>query len=171
MKNVLLIYHPDKRKEETEDGKKALDLCIRMLTDLNGFFARKVSVKHRFAHLEMLEHIPCRLSGRGTLPPETLPLDDDFQALDPKMMVPDGDPTALSKAWNQVASQQQIRYGQLSFSFLWWDDRKELLSKSLKEREEFQAEINDVTESIGGRIENLGTQNKNPKRQTNSVTS
>ncbi|KAI6788039.1 hypothetical protein KC361_g9267 [Hortaea werneckii] len=150
MKNVLLICHPDKRKEETKGGKKALDLCIRVLTDLNGFFARKVSVKHQLAHLDMLEHIPLSPFWPWDVTAQEhqgrLPLDDDFQALDPKMMVPNGDPTALSTAWNRVALQQQMMYGRLNVAFLWCYDRRELLSKSLKEREEFEADINDVTE-------------------------
>ncbi|KAI7228429.1 hypothetical protein KC330_g7915 [Hortaea werneckii] len=150
MKNVLLTCHPDKRKEETGGGKEALDLCIRVLTDLNEFFGRKVSVKHQLAHLKMLEHMPLSPFWPWDATAQEnigrLPLDNDFQALDPNMMVPNGDPTALNKAWNQVALQQQMMYGRLNVAFRWWDDRKELLSKSLKEREEFEADINDVTE-------------------------
>ncbi|KAI6787482.1 hypothetical protein KC340_g10826 [Hortaea werneckii] len=149
MRNAYLICHPDKCRNAAEDEQAVFNSCTRLLTDLHGFLGLKVSAAHQLHHLGLLPRYPKLVSPfwlwdvTASVERGRFPLDDNFHSLDPELAGTGTDPTAISKAYNDVAMQKERNKGRWRMGLRWLDERKEretMIDELLKMRQEIDEE-------------------------------
>ncbi|KAI7203835.1 hypothetical protein KC316_g15177 [Hortaea werneckii] len=145
-----------------EDEQAVFNSCTRLLTDLHGFLGLKVVAAHQLHHLELLPKFPELVSPfwswdvTASVERGRFPLDDNFQSLDPELAVADTDPTAISKAYNDVAMQKERNKGRWQMGLRWLEERKEretMIDQLLKMWQEIDEESQRTKRDLARALE------------------